>query len=64
MDEVSGFAVEALVVCVLLAQLFQRKAVALRAVASCVEDGEVVELVGAAGVGIGVFARPDVVDFQ
>ena len=64
LSEMYEWAVDALVIGVLAAQLLQGESVALSTIAGGVEEGEVVEFVRTAGDGITVVARPDVIDFQ
>ena len=64
LSEMFEWAVDALVIGVLAAQLLQGESVALSTIAGGVEEGEVVEFVRTAGDGITVVARPDVIDFQ
>ena len=64
LSEMYEWAVDALTVSVLAAQLLQRETIALSAIAGGVEEGEVVEFVRTAGDGITVVACPDVIDFQ
>ena len=63
LSEMYEWAVDSLVVGVLVAQLLKGESVAyFRAVAGGVEEGEVVEFVRTAGDGITVVACPDVID--
>ena len=64
LSEMYEWAVDSLVVGVLVAQLLKGESVAFSAVAGGVEEGEVVEFVRTAGDGITVVACPDVIDFQ